>query len=123
MTDSSVFVRPAVGDDFEWVAGLMERSLSPFYGGDHRAHARRIFDTHMSGGVDEVGHFSAVQFIFIAEYDDERAGLVHVVQKRQATVKISPLIVAPGLRGRAGRAPPSGAVRPSRAQLPRPAQR
>jgi ribosomal protein S18 acetylase RimI-like enzyme len=102
MTDSSVFVRPAAGDDYEWVAGLMERSLSPFYGGDHRAHARRIFDTHMSGGVDEVGHFSAGQFMFIAEYDGERAGLVHVVQKRQATVKISPLIVAPGLRGRIG---------------------
>lgn len=25
----------------------------------YRAHAQRIFDTHMEGGIDHVGHFSA----------------------------------------------------------------
>lgn len=106
MTESSVMegitIRAAESDDFEWVAELMDRALRPFYGGDHRAHARRIFDTHMSGGVDEVGHFSAGQHMFIAELNGERAGLIHVVQKKQETVKISPLIVTTNLRGAHG---------------------
>lgn len=57
MTESSVInnvvIRSAGADDFEWVADLMVRALSPFYDGDHRAHARRIkrpyFDAIMSG--------------------------------------------------------------------------
>lgn len=106
MTESSVkeaiTIRTAESDDFEWVAELMDRALRPFYGGDHRAHAQRIFDTHMRGGVDEVGHFSAGQYMFIAELGGERAGLIHVVQKKQDTVKISPLIVATNLRGVCG---------------------
>jgi hypothetical protein len=66
---ASVVIRPAGSDDFEWVADLMERALSPFYGGDHRAHARRIFETHMHGGIDYIGHFSAGQYMFVAEVD------------------------------------------------------
>lgn len=69
MTESSVdniIVRPARADDFDFVADLMVRALTPFYDGDHRAHARRIFDTHMNGGIDHVGHFSAGQHMFIA---------------------------------------------------------
>lgn len=97
LTESSVsnrvHIRSAEEGDFEWVAGLMEQALSPFYGGDHRAHARRIFDTHIQGGVDLVGHFSAGQHMFIAEVNGNRAGLVHVVDKKQGTVKMSPLIV------------------------------
>ena len=90
---AGVIIRPAADGDFEWVSDLMERALSPFYGGDHRAHARRIFDTHIQGGVDYVGHFSAAQHMFIAEVGSTPVGIIHVVEKKQETVKISPLIV------------------------------
>ncbi len=30
----TVIIRPAAAGDFEWVADLMVRALSPFYGGD-----------------------------------------------------------------------------------------
>ena len=99
---NNVVIRPAASDDFEWVADLMVRALSPFYDGDHRAHAQRIFDTHMEGGVDHVGHFSAGQYMFIAEQDGQRVGIIHVVEKKQETVKISPLIVSIDYRGKLG---------------------
>lgn len=99
---NNVVIRPAASDDFEWVADLMVRALSPFYDGDHRAHAQRIFDTHMEGGVDHVGHFSAGQYMFIAEQDGQRVGIIHVVEKKQETVKISPLIVTTDYRGKLG---------------------
>ena len=105
MTESSVdniIVRPARADDFDFVADLMVRALTPFYDGDHRAHARRIFDTHMNGGIDHVGHFSAGQHMFIAEQDGRSVGLIHVVVKKQETVKISPLIVSTDYRGKLG---------------------
>lgn len=105
MTESPVndiVVRPARADDFDFVADLMIRALTPFYGGDHRSHARRIFDTHMNGGIDHVGHFSAGQHMFIAEQDGQQVGLIHVVVKRQETVKISPLIVSTNYRGKLG---------------------
>ncbi|MDO4773655.1 MAG: GNAT family N-acetyltransferase [Candidatus Saccharibacteria bacterium] len=105
MTESSVsniIVRPAKADDFDFVADLMVRALAPFYDGDHRAHARRIFDTHMNGGIDHVGHFSAGQYMFIAEQDGQTVGLIHVVVKKQETVKISPLIVSTDYRGKLG---------------------
>lgn len=99
---SNITIREARGDDYEWVADLIVRALSPFYGGDHRAHAKRIFDTHMQGGIDHVGHFSAGQHMFVAEVDGVRAGLIHIVEKRQETAKISPLIVDPQFRGTRG---------------------
>ena len=99
---NDVTIRSAAADDFEWVAELMVRALSPFYDGDHRAHAQRIFDTHMEGGVDHVGHFSAGQYMFIAEQDGQRVGIIHVVEKKQETVKISPLIVSTDYRGKLG---------------------
>ena len=99
---NNVVIRSARADDFEWVADLMVRALSPFYDGDHRAHAQRIFDTHMEGGVDHVGHFSAGQYMFIAEQDGQRVGIIHVVEKKQETVKISPLIVSTDYRGKLG---------------------
>ena len=102
LVNDKVIIRPAVADDFEWVADLMVRALRPFYGGDHRAHAQRIFDTHMEGGIDHVGHFSAGQHMFIAEQDGLPVGLIHVVEKKQETVKISPLIVSPDYRGKLG---------------------
>ncbi len=99
---NNVVIRSAAADDFEWVADLMVRALSPFYDGDHRAHAQRIFDTHMEGGIDHVGHFSAGQHMFVAEIDRQRAGIVHVVDKKQGTVKVSPLIVDVRFRGTYG---------------------
>ena len=99
---NNVTIRPVAADDFEWVADLMIRALSPFYDGDHRAHARRIFDAHMEGGIDHIGQFSAGQYMFIAEIDGQPVGLIHVVEKRQGTVKISPLIVSTDYRGKLG---------------------
>jgi ASC-1-like (ASCH) protein/ribosomal protein S18 acetylase RimI-like enzyme len=82
----------------------MDATLGPFYGGDHRAHAERIFDAHIAGGTDRLGYFSVEQHMFIAtlgeQIDAPRLGMVHVVAKRQETVKISPLIVAKEVRGR-----------------------
>lgn len=102
LVNETVVIRPARADDFEWIADLMSRALSPFYDGDHRAHARRIFDTHIEGGIDHVGHFSAGQHMFLAELSGERVGLLHIVEKRQETAKISPLIVSPAYRGKMG---------------------
>ena len=102
LVNNGVIIREAGADDFEWVADLMVRALSPFYDGDHRAHARRIFDTHMEGGIDHVGHFSAAQHMFIAEIEGQPVGLIHVVEKKQETVKISPLIVSTDYRGTMG---------------------
>lgn len=99
---SDIVVRPARADDFNFVADLMVRALTPFYDGDHRTHARRIFDTHINGGIDHVGHFSAGQHMFIAEQDGLQVGLIHVVVKKQGTVKISPLIVSTDYRGKLG---------------------
>lgn len=100
---SNIVVREANANDFEWVADLMVRALTPFYDGDHRAHARRIFDAHIAGGIDRVGQFSSGQHMFIAESGDgQPAGVIHVVNKKQGTVKISPLIVDTAYRGKMG---------------------
>lgn len=88
--------------DFEWVEGLMQDALKAYYGGDHRAHAKRIFEAHISGGVDKLGFFSFEQKMFVAEVDGKRAGVIHLVGKRQSTYKISPLIIAPEFQGRFG---------------------
>lgn len=105
MTEASVgniVVRPARADDFDFVAELMIRALTPFYDGDHRAHAQRIFETHMNGGIDHIGQFSAGQHMFIAEQNGQQVGLIHVVNKKQRTAKISPLIVSTDYRGKLG---------------------
>lgn len=99
---SNIVVREANANDFEWVADLMVRALTPFYDGDHRAHARRIFDAHIAGGIDRVGQFSAGQYMFIAESDGRQVGVIHVVEKKQGTIKISPLIVDTAYRGKMG---------------------
>jgi len=95
-------IREAQRNDFDWVANLMDVTLAPYYGGDHRAHAERIFSTHISGGVDRIGHFSFEQKMFIADVDGVPAGLIHMVGKRQGTYKISPLIVSPEFQGKYG---------------------
>lgn len=97
-----VQITPATHDDTEFVIDLMDTALSPYYGGDHVAHARRILGTHLSGGKDQIGHFSSEQKMFIARVDGQRAGMIHLVGKRQGTYKISPLIVSPDFRGTHG---------------------
>jgi ASC-1-like (ASCH) protein/ribosomal protein S18 acetylase RimI-like enzyme len=102
MSEVNVLIREAREDDFAWVENLMQNALEAYYGGDHRAHAGRIFDAHISGGVDRLGFFSFEQRMFIAETDGEHAGMIHVVGKRQSTYKISPLIVTPKFQGHYG---------------------
>jgi ASC-1-like (ASCH) protein/GNAT superfamily N-acetyltransferase len=80
----------------------MHEALEPYYGGDHKAHARRIFSTHISGGKDQIGHFSYEQKMFIITLDDVPAGMIHIVGKRQGTYKISPIIVVPEYQGKYG---------------------
>ena len=94
-----VAIRAAENGDFEFVQSLMVKNLSPYYDGDHHAHATRIFQTHISGGTDKLGFFSVKQSMFIAAVGHERVGLLHLVIKRQNTCKISPLIVARDARG------------------------
>lgn len=95
-------IREARDEDREFVVELMQAALSPYYGGDHKAHAARIFSTHISGGVDRIGHFSSEQKMFIHTVNGVRAGMIHLVGKRQETYKISPLILAQQYRGKAG---------------------
>jgi ribosomal protein S18 acetylase RimI-like enzyme len=97
-----VIIREAISTDHDFVVELMDQALDPYYGGDHRAHAERIFSTHIEGGIDKIGHFSIEQRMFIAQIGDVRAGLIHVVGKRQLNYKISPLIVSPEYRGHSG---------------------
>lgn len=98
----NLIVRKARCEDFKWVESIMQNTLEPYYGGDHRAHAKRIFDAHIAGGVDDIGFFSSEQCMFIAEIDGENVGMIHLVGKRQATYKISPLIVDSKFQGRLG---------------------
>ena len=99
---AAVAIRKAKTGDFDFVFRLMTEVLEPFYDGDHQAHARRIFTAHINGNVDSVGQFSLGQYIFIAEVNHHPAGMIHLVVKKQGTVKISPLIVAPEYRGQFG---------------------
>jgi len=91
----NINIREAREQDWEFVKKLMCEALEPFYGGDHKKHAERIFSTHISGGKDNLGYFSTEQKMFIIEVNKELAGMIHLVGKRQGTYKISPIIVAP----------------------------
>lgn len=99
---AGIVIREAIESDFAWVSDLMQNTLEAYYGGDHRAHAKRIFDAHIGGGADLVGFFSFEQRMFIAEYNGICAGMVHIVGKRQGTYKMSPLILKPEFRGKFG---------------------
>jgi ribosomal protein S18 acetylase RimI-like enzyme len=98
----NVCVRDAIPSDFPYIAAVMNNTLAEHYGGDHLAHARRIFRAHMDGHIDRVGQFSVEQRTLIATIKDDFAGMLHVVGKRQGTYKISPLIVARDYRGEFG---------------------
>jgi len=95
-------IREAEESDRYFVEELMHNALEPYYGGDHKLHAKRIFTTHISGGKDYLGHFSLEQKMFIVTVDDVPAGMAHLVGKRQGTYKISPIIVSPNYRKRLG---------------------
>jgi len=97
-----VKIREAVKGDRSFVLELMQNALEPFYGGDHIAHGQRIFDAHIAGGRDDVGHFSFEQKMFIAMHGRKRVGMIHVVGKKQGTFKISPLIVDEKFRNTGG---------------------
>jgi len=98
----TIRIREAREADYEFVIHLMDKALGPYYGGDHIAHAKRIFQTHISGGRDRLGYFSFEQKMFILTVGDERAGMLHLVGKRQDTYKISPIALAPEFRERHG---------------------
>lgn len=93
-------VRSVELDDLPVVAELMHQALDPYYGGDHRAHARRIVETAANGNEDQNGHFSAAQFMYVAEEEGQIAGILNFVVKHQGTLKISPLIVQKEARGK-----------------------
>lgn len=94
-----VTVRTVTLEDLPVVAEMMHQALDPYYGGDHRAHAKRIVETSARGGVDEKGHFSAAQIMYVAEKDGLIVGILNFVVKHQGTLKISPLIVRESERG------------------------
>lgn len=98
----TIVIREAQLTDCEWVENLMQDALEMYYGGDHRAHAKRIINAHLSGSIDHLGFFSFEQRMFIAEVNGTRAGMIHVVGKRQSTYKISPLIITQKFRNKFG---------------------
>ena len=99
MNKISLVIREALKEDFGWVEDVMKSALDSYYDGDHCAHAKRIFNAHINGGFDSLGFFSFEQRMFIAEVDGKKAGMIHLVGKRQATYKISPLIVVSEFQG------------------------
>ncbi|MEY4723750.1 MAG: hypothetical protein RLZZ324_1263 [Candidatus Parcubacteria bacterium] len=102
METTHVHIRQAEQGDEHWVTDMMERVLQPFYDGNHRTHAQRIFAAHLAGGQDTLGFFSHEQRMFVAEVGGVPAGIIHVVGKRQQTYKISPLMVLEQFRGTRG---------------------
>lgn len=98
LNTSAVEVRAAIPADFRFVSRLMLSVLPEYYDGDHFAHAKRIFETSIKGGVDDLGYFSTEQQMFIATVAGRRAGVIHLVTKKQGTFKISPIIVAKAFR-------------------------
>lgn len=93
-------IREVRVSDLPVVAEMMRGALEPFYGGDHRAHAKRIVETAAKGGTDAKGHFSAAQIMYVAEEDGQIVGILNFVVKHQGTLKISPLIVREEARGK-----------------------
>ncbi|MCR4285525.1 MAG: GNAT family N-acetyltransferase [Candidatus Kaiserbacteria bacterium] len=95
-----IHVREVRLDDLPVIAEMMHHALDPYYGGDHRAHAKRIVETASKGNTDTNGHFSAEQLMYVATEDSHIVGILNFVSKYQGTVKISPLIVREDARGK-----------------------
>jgi NTP pyrophosphatase (non-canonical NTP hydrolase)/GNAT superfamily N-acetyltransferase len=94
----AVEVRAAVESDRAAIRELFDECLAPYYDGDHHAHADRVLNAHLAGGLDAFGQFSLRQDMRLLFVHGELAGLVNVVVKRQGTVKSSPLAVRPAFR-------------------------
>lgn len=93
-------IRKVKQGDLPVIAEMMHNALEPFYGGDHRAHAKRIVETATHGTKDPKGHFSAAQLFYVAEENGQIVGILNFVVKYQGTLKISPLIVREEARGK-----------------------
>ncbi|MCK9578046.1 hypothetical protein M0R01_00960 [bacterium] len=83
-------IRDAESKDFKWVENLMQNALEDYYGGDHRAHAKRILNAHLSGGIDYLGFFSFEQRMFVIEVDEIRGGIIHIVGNDSQHTKLAP---------------------------------
>ena len=66
-----ILVRWVTPDDLPVVAEMMHHALDPYYGGNHRAHAKRIVETASRGTKDLKGHFSAAQLMYVAVEDGD----------------------------------------------------
>jgi hypothetical protein len=75
-------VRPAIADDMPYLLDAFEYALSPYYGGDHVAHAHRVIQTHLAGGTDPRGLLSARQLVLILWEGSRRRGVLNLVFKR-----------------------------------------
>lgn len=93
-------VRKVRLEDLPVIAEMMHHALEPYYGGDHRAHAKRIVETAAGGNKDKKGHFSAEQLMYVAVENGLIIGILNFVSKYQGTVKISPLVVREEARGK-----------------------
>lgn len=89
----NIQIREAIENDYAWVVNMMQKTLEPYYDGNHEEHAKRIFKAHLDNGQDNLGFFSFEQRMFIALLDNKPVGMIHLVGKKQNTYKISPLIV------------------------------
>lgn len=98
----AIVVRDATEADRTTIQALLHGSLRRNYDGDHIAQADRILDAHLAGGRDPVGHFSKTQRVFVAVADGAVVGVMNIAEKRQGTMKISPLIIDPDFRGANG---------------------
>lgn len=94
-------MRLAIADDYLFISNLMNHALSPYYGGNHFLHAKRILDTSLAG-EDKKGFNSLYQRLWVLFIDGEKAGILNVVPKKQGTIKISPLILAEKYQQRRG---------------------
>ena len=97
---SAISIREAEASDLNFVVDLIDEALGPYYGGDHRAHAERIFQTHISGGVDNIGHFSIEQKMFLAVVDGAPAGRIRGEPPRNS---LSGSSVGSGIRRKGAR--------------------
>lgn len=88
-------VMPATYEDRGYLIGAFTQALAPYYEGDHLVHAKRVLQTHLSGGVDNRGLLSTRQLLLVLWEGAERRGILNLVFKRQSTCKISPLILFP----------------------------
>ncbi len=95
-------VMPATRADASYLLQAFKQALSPYYGGDHVLHAKRVLQTHLSGGIDDRGLLSTRQLLLVLWEGGQRRGILNLVFKQQSTCKISPLILFPSDQDRRG---------------------